>query len=195
MKQSIIAAAAGLAALSFATVCHAQTAPAPAAPVAAVDPVRLDLAKQVFEAVGGAKGAEAQMRSLYTAIGAAVGRNMPADQTKVTRQVMGDIQEEVVKLVPSIIDISARVYARNLTEKELRDVLAFYKSDSGQVMVHKQPVMMQQAIAEELPMIQAMMPRVMQKTLDRACEEAKCTPEVRQIVADALTKAMQTPHS
>jgi len=197
MQRSIIAAAAGLAALSLTAASHAQTPAAQpaAATAAAVDPARLALAKQVFEAVGGAKGAEAQMRALYTAMGAAVGRNMPAEQTQMSQQVIGDMQDEMIKLAPAIIDLSAKVYAQNLSEKELRDILAFYRSESGQAMIRKQPAIMQQAMTEELPLIQAMMPKIMQKTLDRVCEESKCTPEVRQIVAQAMAKAMQKPTS
>lgn len=194
MQRTMIAVAAGLAVLSFAGVSRAQTAPAIATAPAA-DPARLALAKQVFEATGGAKGAEAQMRSLYTSIGALVDRNMPAEQAQIRQRMMTDIQEEMIKIVPALIDVSAQVYASNLSEKELRDVLAFYRSESGQAMIQKQPAMLRQVIAAEMPMIQAMMPRVMQKTLDRVCEETECTPEVRQIMAEAMAKAMQKPTS
>jgi hypothetical protein len=35
------------------------------------------------------------------------------------------------------------------------------------------------------------MPAMMHKTLDRVCQEQKCTPEVRKIMADAVDNALK----
>ncbi|THD76247.1 MAG: DUF2059 domain-containing protein [Phenylobacterium sp.] len=189
MKRSMfISAMAGLAALAAASASQAQ---APAAP----DPARVELARQVIEATGGEKGAEAQIRALYGSIGASVSRNAPPAQAKTTELMMRDMQEEMVKLLPAIMDVSARAYAQNLSDKQLRDLLVFYKSDSGQALINKLPAIMQQSMAEEMPLIQAMIPEVMQKTLDRVCAETSCTPEVRQQMADAMAKAVHKPAS
>lgn len=193
MKRSIFAAMAATAALSLASAGHAQTASTAAA--APVDPVRMQLARQVLEASGGAKATEAQMRSMYAAIGKAMSQSMGASEAKLAEQMSRDMQEEVVSLIPSILDASAKAYAQNLSEKELRDMLAFYKTDSGQAVIRKLPVIMQQAMAEEMPLIVAMTPHIVQKTIERACDEAKCTSQDRQMIADAVARAMARPKS
>lgn len=191
MKHPILAAAAAVLSLSLAAAAHAQTA----APAPAIDPVKMALARQVVEATGGQKTAEAQMRGVYANIGALVSRISPPGQSQLGQQMMADIQEEMIKLVPQMLEISTRAQAQNFTEQELRDLLVFYKSPTGQSVLRKMPVVVQQTMNEEAPMIQAMMPGIMQKTLDRACAESKCTPEVRQIMAEAMAKAMARPKS
>ena len=193
MKRSILAATAACLALSLASAGHAQTASAGAA--APVDPVRMQLARQIVEATGGEKTAEAQMRAVYANMATMIGRTTPPDQSKLAQQMMADVQEEMVKLVPGIVEISTRVQAQTFTEQELRDVLVFYTSPSGQAILHKMPIILQQTMTEEMPLIQTAMPKIMQKTLDRVCEEQKCTPQVRQVMADAMTKAMSRPRS
>ena len=191
MKRSILAVTAAALALSLASAGHAQT-PAAAAPI---DPARMQLARQVLEASGGAKAAESQLRSMYAMIGKAMSQNIPASDSKLAEQMSRDIQDEVVGLLPSILDATSKAYAQNLSEGQLRDTLAFYKSASGQAVIQKLPVIMQQTMTEEMPLIIAMTPRIVQKTMDRVCEEAKCTPADRQILAEAMAKAMSRPKS
>ena len=128
-------------------------------------------------------------------IGKAMSQNMPASNAKLAEQMSRDIQDEVVGLLPSILDATSKAYAQNLSETQLRDTLAFYKSDSGQAVIQKLPLVTQQTMTEEMPLIIAMAPRIAQKTIDRVCEEAKCTPADREILAEAMAKAMSRPRS
>jgi hypothetical protein len=181
MKRTISTLAA-IAVLSFAADAQAQSASAP-------DPVKIALAHQVLEASGGQKQAEATIGAIFSST-SKLFEGLPADQSNIARLAQRDMQEELVKMIPAIFEMSTTVYAQNLTEKELRDMLAWITSDSGRSISAKSGIMSQQVMAAELPLIKEMMPRIMQKTVDRACEEAKCTADQKQQIAAAVTKGM-----
>ena len=183
-----VRALAVLAALAIATSATAQ-APAPKA--APVDPARLALARQVFEASGGAEGMRKQLAVMFDSIGKMTAAAAPAASGDLARAMMKDIADEESKLVPDLIEDSAQAYAQNLSEKELRDMLAWTTSESGQSIRAKMPVITQQLMATMQPHLAAMMPTMMRKTLDRVCEEQKCTPEVRKIMADAMDNVLK----
>jgi hypothetical protein len=185
MKRAALILAA-VAALSISTGAVAQNASPPPA-----DPTKLALARDVFEANGGKQQIEATMKAMFSGV-SKMFDGMPAAQANVALLVQRDMQDEIVKLIPAIVDLTADVYARNLTEKELRDMLAWTKSDSAQSIKAKTPLMTQQMVAAELPLIKAMMPNIMHKTIDRACDEAKCTADQKLQMAEMVDKAIST---
>jgi hypothetical protein len=172
-------------------IATSAAAQAPTPMPAAVDPARLALARQVFEASGGAEGVRKQLAVMFDAIGKMTTAAAPAASADLARAMMKDISEEESKVVPDLIEDSAQAYARNLSEKELRDMLAWTTSESAQSIRAKMPVITQQLLATMQPHLMAMMPTIMHKTLDRVCQEQKCTPELRKIMADAVEKALK----
>jgi hypothetical protein len=182
----LLSAVAAAAVLFAAPLAQAQTAP-PA------DPVKLSLAHQLIEANGGAKQAETTVNAMFAGV-SKMFDGMPAEQSNVAKLAQKDLQDEFVKLIPAILDISANAYAQTLTEKELRDMLAWTNSESGRSIRGKTVQLNQQVIAGELPLIKQAMPKIMQKTVERACDEAKCTAAQRQQIAALVNQAM-TPAS
>ncbi|HLZ76734.1 DUF2059 domain-containing protein [Phenylobacterium sp.] len=179
----LVSAVAAAALLSAATFAQAQTAPPPA------DPVKLSLAHELIEANGGAKQAETSVNAMFAGV-SKLFDGMPAEQSKVAKLAQQDLQDEFVKLIPAILDVSANAYAQTLTEKELRDMLAWTNSESGRSIRAKTVQLNQQVIAGELPLIKQAMPKIMRKTIDRACDEAKCTAAQRQQMAALVDKAL-----
>lgn len=53
-----------------------------------------------------------------------------------------------------------QIYMRNYTQKEAEDMLAFFATDSGQSMLRKMPVVMQESMETSQSMYQAFMPRL-----------------------------------
>jgi hypothetical protein len=189
MKRLVVAALIGLAPPALAV---AQTAPAAqAAAPAAVDPVKLELAGQLIELSGGRKQADLQIRAMFGSIQAGMSQYLPADQSKLVGLLYQDLSDEMVEVSPKLLDLSAHIYAENYSERELRDLIAFRSSETGRSIALKQPAIQAEAVRETVPLVMAMMPQIMQKTLDRACEEAHCTAAQRQIASDAMAKAMQ----
>jgi hypothetical protein len=162
------------------------------AQAAAPDPARLALAHKLIEASNGKHNAELLIGQLYGSMSSLMPANLTDDQLRLIKAMQADMQQEMMQLIPVIMDQSAEAYARNLSEKELSDMLAWQTSESGQSITRKLPAITQEVLKAELPYIREMMPRMLQKAMDHACDEAKCTAEQRQqvaqIVAQALTK-------
>lgn len=178
---------AALAALTVASGAAAQT------PEAAVSPVKLALARQVIEASGG----ERQVANMFGVVFSNMEKMLPAgappEAVAMARKVQADLRAELVGMVPQMLDITAQEFASELSEQELRDDLAWEQSPSGQSVIRKSPRIMQLTLAREAPMITAMLPRLLQKTTDRVCEETHCTPEQREQFAAAMAKALPHP--
>lgn len=60
------------------------------------------------------------------------------------------------KLEPMIVDI----YSRNFSEKEIDDLLVFYKTETGQSLLAKMPIVMQESMQSSQLLIQASLPKI-----------------------------------
>lgn len=89
------------------------------------------------------------------------GQPVPPDAQKMIDRSIADaqkaLQEELswARLEPLYI----RIYQRSLTQEEVNGMIDFYKSPTGQAMIIKMPVIMQNTMAE----LQAMMAPMMQR--------------------------------
>jgi len=185
-----IAVLAVISSLAMATAAGAQTVPEKA-----IDPVRLDLARQVFVASGGAESVERQLKAVFAGAATMVKGNAPGASPKLTEALANDIVAEEVKLIPQLLDESAKAYAENLTEQELRDMLAWTKSDSARSIRQKMPAITQELMTKVMPAVLGMMPTIMQKSVDRVCEETHCTPEVKATLKTNMGAALKSPKS
>jgi hypothetical protein len=193
MKLALSAAAliAGLS-LAAAAAAQAQTqAQTQAQPPA--DPgfeTRLALAHQVVEVSGGAAQAEAGVHSMYAGINRLLSnlQGMSPQATKIMTSMQAHVEQKLVQAIPTILDQSAQVYARNLTEKELRDEIVWLESDSGKSIRAKTPVILDQIMQAQTPMLRAMLPELMKKAADEACEESHCTASDQKLIEAMMTK-------
>lgn len=62
------------------------------------------------------------------------------------------------KMEPLMVDI----YSRNFSEKEIDDMLAFYKTETGQSLLLKMPAVMQESMQMSQTLMQASIPRIQQ---------------------------------
>lgn len=167
------------------------SAPAFAQTPAELDPAKVALARQIMEASGGVKQAEAQIDAMYGAMFSKMAEQMPKDQQVLTGSLQHAMQKEMHALIPPIVDITVNLYAENFSEQELRDVLAFQRSPSGQALIRKSPVIMQQAMVKMAPLILADMPKVMDAVMDDVCTEQHCTAEQRKMVQAAVSGSLK----
>jgi hypothetical protein len=189
-------ALAGALALMAASRGHSQvilpaTPPQPVmlAP-AAPDPVRMELARKLVEASGGEQQVAAQMKAMMAMVQKGVTEHMPPAEAQLAGPIYEGISEEMVRLTPRMLELTERAYAENFSESELRDLLAFQTSETGQAMVRKLPQIRAQVMNETMPMIMAMLPEMMRKAAGRACEVKHCTAKERAMVSQALDRAM-----
>jgi hypothetical protein len=192
MRRSlaILAALAALTGASLAAPALAQEAPA-----AAPDSERLRLAMKMVELSGGEKQADAQVKAIFAAAQKALGKALPADKAELTAHIYDDLGQEMAGIMPKLLDIGARAYAEVYTEQELKDMIAFQMSESGQAMMKKAPRVRAQIINETMPLIMSAMPGVLNKAAMRACDESHCTADQRKTVTEAMAKAFAPPSS
>lgn len=189
----------GLTAAILIVGCALATAAGAQAPQSA-DPgfqMRLDLARKVMEASGGNAQGEATIKSLYASINKLISSNLTSPQaSKLAVSLQEHMERKLIEEVPNILEQSAQVYARNLTEKELRDEIVWLESDSAKSIRAKMPVIRDQIIQGQAPMFQAMMPQLMNKAADEACEESHCTADDRKLIAAMMTNLVPgRPHT
>ena len=111
-------------------------------------------------------------------------KNTPPDKREAAEAMQASILEDTKAMIPRHKEAMVQIYARNLTEKELADIDAFYSSPSGQAVLIKVP----QLTGKMVPVMLADMPAMMNRAFDRYCSKTTCTPEER----DAMHKAAQS---
>lgn len=105
------------------------------------------LARDVVVASGATRAFEGVVPSiLQQSLGVFVQQN-PDLQKELTESIKS-IAPEFEKRVSEIIDIVARVYASRFSEGELKDILAFYRSDSGKKLVTLLPNVLEESFAK-----------------------------------------------
>jgi hypothetical protein len=161
-----------------------------AQPVIAPPTQKQALAHQLMEASGGVQQIDGIIRTMLQGIYANMAKSLPPEQARISQAIYGQMTESFVALTPQLISATEQVYARDLTEQELRDQLAWLHSESGQSIRAKTSVLLRDTLAAEMPIIMAAMPAILQKTVDEACRQNNCSDQDRQMVQAALEKAM-----
>lgn len=111
--------------------------------------------------------ADALMDAIYGQMDGMIRQMQAQMQIKESeRALVEDFNAKVVKLVSDEMGWDklkgpmADIYARNFTEKEIADMLAFYQSETGKAMVAKMPQMTQESMQITMGMMQQMMPKL-----------------------------------
>jgi len=188
MKTLVVIAGALLFALTAASSAQTQTV-APAQP----DAVRLQLAREILNANGGAKAMEGRMRGLFASMADLTKTSLPNADSKasaVTEALLKYFSDEEIKAIPQLIDQTATIYANNLSERELRDMLAWSVSPSGQAIQAKMPVISQQLVAAQGPLMKKIIAWAMTTAVDRVCTDEKCTDDQRKTITAIVQKSL-----
>jgi hypothetical protein len=148
----------------------AQDAAGPAADQASapVDPERLALAREYVRE----SHIDAAMRGMF----ANMARSMPqlsADSATdaKARQFVNSFSVGMDAALPMLMDATTQATARVFTTRELKDLVAFYGSPSGQSMVAKMPMLMQQVT----PLVFQILPKVYGVAEADYCSHQTCT--------------------
>lgn len=181
MRFTRLLSGAALAAM-LATTASAQTA-APSAE-------KLALARQLVEASGGGDQMKSVLQVLFRTMGASLSNNTPPEQKRIIEVIMQKMQDRFIAATPQMIDGTVQIYAQDLTDKELRDYLAWVQSDTGQAMKRKAPLLAADSIKSMAPLITQITQGIKQDVVDEACKQANCTAHDREVIAAAMDKAM-----
>lgn len=124
--------AARLATVALALAASAASAeppPSPAAVATAKELIAVTGATQLFNPL--IAGVIEQAKLLYLQQDPGLSK----DLNDIGAKMRSDLQPRFSELTDEV----ARLYASNFTDQELKDILAFYKSASGQKMLQAQP--------------------------------------------------------
>ncbi|HEY1427603.1 MAG TPA: DUF2059 domain-containing protein [Caulobacteraceae bacterium] len=192
MKLTAIFTAAALATCALSGPALADPAPAPTSSDAAE---RLQLAHQLFDLSGGEKAVDQRIDALMGLSSKLIAANSPPDAAKLTIAMQHDVEQELLKAVPALMDVGVRAYADNLTVQELRDYVAWLSTPSGQSLIRKSAAIHQQTLDAEAPLLSRMLPEMERKVSLRVCEEFHCTAAQRKIVAQVMAKTFAPQNS
>ena len=162
-------------ALVLATPALAQDAAAPAAPAkpAAVPdvaqpeppPGQLAAARDLVLASGMARSFAPMVPQLSDQIVPMLTRTRPELKQNLV-QVMQQLQPEFAKKSDEMIDIAAKIYARQMTEEELKQAADFFNSPVGKKYVNVQPGMLDQLVVAMQSWTQQLSTYMMQRVHD-----------------------------
>ena len=129
-----------LFALAFAVATPALAqAPKP------VDSAALAQAKVFMEKSGSAALSQQMVNGVLMAQKAALEQANPGKTAEIA-EVIGLMQAEFAKQIPTMIDAMAGVYAQHFTKDELTQVTAFYDSPVGRKMVKEMPQILSESM-------------------------------------------------
>jgi hypothetical protein len=146
-----------------------QDPPPPATPEAAEpSAAHVQAARELILATGISRSFQIIIPEFMDQIDVTLTQTRP-ELTNDLLAVMGQLKPEFDKQADEMIDLSARIYARLLTEDEIRAILAFFKSDAGRKYVGAQPLFLNQLVAG----MQAWQQKISVNMMTRVREEMK----------------------
>ena len=161
---------AAVAAFSIAAACGSAVAQDSEA-----TPEKLALAREVFQTTNLPQMMDG-LSAMTNGMSRSLASKLPeAQQAKMAAFQQAMHEEMKQHFVPKMVDQMATLYAKNFSEAELRSIIAFYKSPTGQALLQKMPALMQQLS----PLIMQDVPELMRGTVNRYCVETTCTAEER----------------
>lgn len=126
----------------------ASPAPEPQTPPEGAEPsaAHVQAARELILATGISRSFQIIIPEFMDQIGVTLTQTRP-ELTNDLLGVMNQLKPEFDKQADEMIDLSARIYARLLTEDEIKAILAFFKSDAGRKYVGAQPLFLNQLVA------------------------------------------------
>ena len=103
------------------------------------------LAREIIVAKGGAKLYEPVIAEVVDRAKGVLVQTNPM-LNKDLNEVAAKIRNESAPRVAELLNEVAKMYAARFTERELKDVLAFYKSAVGQKMIVQEPSILDQSV-------------------------------------------------
>jgi hypothetical protein len=155
-----------------------------------VDPVRLELARQIIEASGGEAAEMSRVKALFGGMEAMSDQTADAGGAQIAHLFYADLQAELQALAPRLMRIGEEAYARDFTEQQLRDDLAWVSSPSGQAFAHKSSQLTGDVVDAERPLLADALPKIMNRVVDDVCAQESCSDDQRAAIADGVQRAL-----
>ena len=151
---------------------------------------KMALARQMVEASGGQAQFGRVLDAMFNSMSQSLGANLPPEQERLRKILLEKVRERILGIAPQMLEATVKVYADNLTDKELHDYLSWIQSESGRSVSQKLPKITAESLVAMTPLIKDMTQGLKQDVIDAACQEAKCTDADRAKLQAAMDKAM-----
>lgn len=160
-----------------------DTPPPPPTPEQAEAARNMALARQVYALVAG-PSLDGDVRVLSTTLEVQVAQSMAAKDRVRARAIVDAVNESIDDIKPQIADSAVRAMAADFTPQQLRDMLAFYQSSSGQAALHKLPIITRQSLSTTL----SVLPDLMASVETDFCAKVRCSSQDHQAFAAAAAR-------
>jgi uncharacterized protein len=169
LSRSLLGAGALFVSLSVAQAQTAPASPAPAAPAPAAQPdpspAQMAVARSVVLASGMARSFAPMVPQLSDQIVPMLTRTRPELKTNL-QAVMVKLQPEFAKKGDEMVDIAAKIYARRMSEADLKATADFFNSPAGKTYVDAQPAMLDEVVVAMQSWTQALSTYMMTRVHD-----------------------------
>ena len=161
---------AGLMALAVAAPALAQTAPPPPVMAPAITPHARELTQQLLDVSGADPRHPAVSDATLAEAWAAIQRANPGVKPELRPTSDQAAREEMNNFADRLYAGEVELYARHFTEAQLTDLIAFYKSPTGQAFVHESAILTQErnALSRQLAS------EVLRRIVTNFCGKAPC---------------------
>jgi len=178
LPRSAIAVAGLCLSLASAGVTAAQAPTAAPTPTHPLDPERVAIARQIFDEVGAAN-LQSMSKALVSNMEQAMLKTVNGIDEDRKQALVNAVSDSVSFIMPKAVDATVDAMAENFDTAQLKDVLSFYKSPTGRMMISKMPVIMQQTSAT----LMAQLPEMVHQMELRYCAKVTCTSSEQEAFA------------
>ena len=93
-------------------------------------------------------------------------RDLRTKKPDITQAILAELRKEFediqMKYMADVMSEAPTIYARHFTAAELRDMLAFYKTPTGQKALKEMPTLMTEVFAMIMPKIQSVQGQILE---------------------------------
>ena len=179
--------AGALAALALGVSASAFAQPAAAPPGGPPpDAERLALAQQIYQLMG-TQTLGATTGALKTMFGSMMAHTGGADSAHA-QAVQAALSDSIDKMIPRVLQGTVQIMAQDFTADQLRGMLAFYRSPTGQAALQKMP----EITAQSIRLSQSLIPQMLRDFEADYCRRITCSDKEQQAFAQVNARMSQS---
>ena len=150
---------------------------------ARIDPQKLALAQQIYDVVG-APALRSSLRGTASGLSVQLASGMAEKDHDHAVAMVRAVSDGVASITPELETEAVSHIAREFTAEQLREMLAFYASPTGQLAARRLPLIVQQAVGGML----SYLPQMMKGVEDSYCSRVRCTRAERHAFDDVASR-------
>lgn len=141
-----------------------------------IAPAKLELAKQVMLLSGATAAYDSYEKNLDLMVNQ-IRQYMPGADDATMADIKKIAVEEFTAYKPTLMENAAKVYAQHFTDKDLKGLIAFYKTDAGKHFAAEMPALSSESVKLTEPFTQRFMARLQEYIATRVAAEQKKAQE------------------